>query len=176
MNYKLYKKELENFINTSNPSKQEIISFIKKYEEEYPKYNISIRKAAFSILKDSYTLVALETIEPYLDKIEDINFLKSIQKRYKRLKLLEKSSYVEKLIKKLLKKKLVDEIEDDFKQNLKVQGINYSMRELEKTLSKYYYLERTVLKRIYKFLKNLYPEEALKIADRVNEKFGDRLI
>ena len=175
MNYQEYKVEFESFLKRK-PSKKEIISFVSQAEKNYPKYRISIRKATFAVTKDTHTAIALELIEPFIDEIKDLKFLRTVQKRYDKLGLIEKSNYLVDLINKRSKMQLVEKAVVDFINNTENNDIDYAIRQLKDFFKKYYYLERTTLKKIYKFTKNHYPEYAKSIARDVKERFGDELL
>ena len=175
MNYQEYKADFELFLK-QKPSKKEILSFVSQAEENHQKYRVSIRKAAFAVSKDTHTAIALELIEPCIDEIKDLKFLRTVQKRYDKLRLIEKSNYLVDLINKRSKMQLVEKAVVDFINNIENHDIDYAMRQLKDFFKKYYYLERTILKRIYKFSKNNYPEYAKSIAMDVNERFGDALL
>lgn len=172
MNYNDYKDELKEALK-NKPSKEEIILFVEKYTQDFPKYALSIRKATFSFMKDTHTVIALEIIEPVLVNIDDPKFLNVVKNRYKEIGDLENLENLEKRWKSINKRKIVNEIIDTFMDNKKVHGIEFAFKELDVVFSKYYYLERTILKKIHTKIKKdnlLYAQE---LEQKIREKFND---
>lgn len=145
MSYNEYKSALNIFLK-NNPSRQEIVLFIEQYKEDYPTFIVSILKATFSRLGRYTYCNCTRVVEPVLASITDVKFLQSVRDRYL---VIDKNYDVKGLNKRIFTLKAFE----DFLSDKNDFDITHAMKNLNKFCEKYYYLERTILKKIYSKIK-----------------------
>lgn len=172
MNYKNYQNELKAFLK-NKPSKEEIFLFLEECKNEKLKYDVSIKKATFSYMKDTHTIIALEVIESVLEKIVDSKFLKVVKNRYETIGDFTNSKKIEERCRRIEKRKIIDMAIDTFMKNKETHNIDLAFKELDPILNKYYYLERTILKKIHTAIKKEHLEVAKSLEKKIISKFND---